>query len=48
MTHKWDVVIGAALLVLVVAFWAPRLIRPRSTPSMNACVNNLRQIDGAK
>ena len=37
---------AAALAVVVVAL--PAFIRARSTPAMNWCVNNLRQLDGAK
>src|SRR5688572_22897484 len=37
---------GGLLAVLLVA--APGQIKPRRTECKNACVNNLRQIDGAK
>lgn len=37
-----------AFLVIVAAITLPAFIRARTTPAMNACVNNLRQLDGAK
>jgi hypothetical protein len=39
--------IGGALVILVAAFALPSVIRARTTSAMNACVNNLRRIDGA-
>lgn len=39
---------GAVLVVVVAATVVPAFIRARSTPAMNACANNLRQLDGAK
>jgi len=38
----------AAALLALVAYGAFKFIRERNTPSSNACVNNLRQIEGAK
>jgi hypothetical protein len=35
-------------LVVGIAVLLPALIRARTTSASNACVNNLRQIDGAK
>ena len=37
-----------ALLVIVAAMILPAFIRARTTSASNACVNNLRQLDGAK
>jgi len=36
------------LAVVLVAIVAPNFIRARATSSQAACINNLRQIDGAK
>ena len=44
---KVTILIVAALTVVVAAF-LPAFIRARTTPAMNYCVNNLRQLDGAK
>ena len=41
---KAGFVLGLGLFVLVVV---PNFIKARSTPSVNACINNLRQIDAA-
>src|SRR5215467_7604630 len=38
----------AAMALIVMAALLPSFIRARTTPAMNACVNNLRQLDGAK
>jgi hypothetical protein len=35
-------------VVVVVSAVLPAFIRARNTPSMNSCVNNLRQLEGAK
>ncbi len=35
-------------LLLASAVLVPAFIRARTTPCMNACINNLRQLDGAK
>ena len=35
-------------LVLVLLWAAPNYMKARVTPCKNACINNLRQIDGAK
>ena len=40
--------VTVAFLVIVAAIILPAFIRARTTPAMNACVNNLRQLDGAK
>ncbi len=39
--------VGGVLLTLVAAFALPSFFRARTTSAMNACVNNLRLIDGA-
>jgi hypothetical protein len=36
-----------AFVIVVVAAVLPAFIRARTTPASNACVNNLRYIDGA-
>jgi hypothetical protein len=48
--RKRFVIATAVALVLVVSFAIAlrTFIRARSTSSVNACINNLRQIDGAK
>ena len=43
---QW-IIAGALIVVLVIAV-LPNFIRARSTTAMNACINNLRQIDAAK
>ena len=42
------IVLGSVSGVIATAILLPIYIRARTTPAMNACVNNLRQIDGAK
>jgi hypothetical protein len=37
-----------AFLVALVAATLPELMRARVTPAVNSCVNNLRQLDGAR
>src|SRR5882672_6198693 len=46
-TSKVAIVIAVSLIVVGVAV-LPTFIRARTAPAMNACVNNLRQLDGAK
>ena len=41
-------VVLALAVVLVAASVLPAWIRARNTPSRNPCINNLRQLDGAK
>ena len=41
-------IITLAVVFAVVLLWMPAFMRARMTPSSNACINNLRQIDGAK
>lgn len=40
--------IGIAIIGLLAAIAIPNFVRARETAQMNACINNLRQIDGAK
>jgi len=42
------VVIILSILALVALVAIPNFIRARTTSAMNACINNLRQIDAAK
>ena len=48
--HKKLIAAGvvAAFLVALGTAVIPELMRARSAPAVNACVNNLRQLDGAK
>ncbi len=41
-------VVGIALIGLLAAIAIPNFVKARNTAQMNACINNLRQIDGAK
>jgi hypothetical protein len=49
---RWPKRLGLALLfavlALLLALAIPNFVRARTTKSRNACVNNLRVIDGAK
>jgi len=40
--------VGAVAVVLLAALVLPAFVRARNTSASNACVNNLRQIAGAK
>ena len=40
--------IVVAIIGLLAAIAIPNFVRARTTAQMNACINNLRQIDGAK
>src|SRR5213079_2616019 len=42
-----EIMIVVAIIGLLAAIAIPNLIRARKTAQMNACINNLRQIDGA-
>jgi len=42
-----EIMIVVAIIGLLVAMAVPNFIRTRSTSQMNACIDNLRQIDGA-
>lgn len=50
MTRRSKIIIAiaGAFIALCAAFVIPNLVRALTTPASNACVNNLRQIDGAK
>jgi prepilin-type N-terminal cleavage/methylation domain-containing protein len=43
-----EIMIVVAIIGLLAAIAIPNFVRARSVSQMNACVNNLRQIDGAK
>ena len=41
-------VVGIAVIGMLAAIAIPNFVRARNTAQMNACINNLRMIDGAK
>ncbi len=41
-------VVGIALIGMLAAIAVPNFVRARDTAQRNACINNLRMIDGAK
>src|SRR5947209_17682240 len=43
-----EIMIVVAIIVLLAAIAIPNFVRARTTSQQNACINNLRQIDGAK
>jgi len=43
-----EIMIVVAIIGLLAAIAIPNFVRVRTTSQMNACINNLRQIDGAK
>jgi prepilin-type N-terminal cleavage/methylation domain-containing protein len=43
-----EIMIVVAIIGLLAAIAIPNLIKARATSQQNACINNLRQIDGAK
>ena len=43
-----EIMIVVAIIGLLAAIAIPNFIRARETSQKNACVNNMRQIDGAK
>jgi len=43
-----EIMIVVAIIGLLAAIAIPNFVRSRSTAQMNTCINNLRQIDGAK
>jgi prepilin-type N-terminal cleavage/methylation domain-containing protein len=43
-----EIMIVVAIIGLLAAIAVPNFVHARSTSQMNACINNLRQIDGAK
>lgn len=48
MSKKAILVLLGVGVALVAGMALPSFIRARTTPAMNGCVNNLRQLDGAK
>jgi hypothetical protein len=49
MSKRAKVALGIMAVVVIAAVaFLPGFIRARSTTATNACVNNLRQLDGAK
>jgi prepilin-type N-terminal cleavage/methylation domain-containing protein len=43
-----EIMIVVAIIGLLAAIAIPNFVRARATSQMNACINNLRQLDGAK
>ena len=43
-----EIMIVVAIIGLLAAIAIPNFVRARETSQANACINNLRQIDGAK
>jgi prepilin-type N-terminal cleavage/methylation domain-containing protein len=43
-----EIMIVVAIIGLLAAIAIPNFVRARTTSQQNACINNLRQIDGAK
>ena len=43
-----EIMIVVAIIGLLAAIAIPNFVRARTTSQMNACINNLRQLDGAK
>src|SRR5436190_433463 len=43
-----EIMIVVAIIGLLAAIAIPNFIKARQTSQQNACINNLRQIDGAK
>lgn len=43
-----EIMIVVAIIGLLAAIAIPNFVRARTTTQLNACINNLRQIDGAK
>ena len=43
-----EIMIVVAIIGLLAAIAIPNFVRARATSQQNACINNLRQVDGAK
>ena len=43
-----EIMIVVAIIGLLAAIAIPNFVRARNTSQVNACINNLRQLDGAK
>jgi general secretion pathway protein G len=43
-----EIMIVVAIIGLLAAIAIPNFVRARATSQANACINNLRQVDGAK
>ncbi len=43
-----EIMIVVAIIGLLAAIAIPNFVRARATSQKNACINNLRQVDGAK
>jgi prepilin-type N-terminal cleavage/methylation domain-containing protein len=43
-----EIMIVVAIIGLLAAIAIPNFVKARTTSQMNACINNLRQVDGAK
>jgi prepilin-type N-terminal cleavage/methylation domain-containing protein len=43
-----EIMIVVAIIGLLAAIAIPNFVKARTTSQINACINNLRQIDGAK
>ena len=43
-----EIMIVVAIIGLLAAIAIPNFVRARTTSQTNACINNLRQVDGAK
>jgi prepilin-type N-terminal cleavage/methylation domain-containing protein len=43
-----EIMIVVAIIGLLAAIAIPNFVRARTTSQQNACINNLRQLDGAK
>jgi len=46
--HARGIMIVVAIIGLLAAIAIPNFVRARNTAQKNTCINNLRQIDGAK